>query len=256
MLAVGIALLWGCASQERQPPPFPAVGSYREIFTAMDAARERAIAEDKLVLFVMGANWCHDSLGFVTKTDDPRFRKLIDQRYVLQLINIGDLEYVREVINHYGEPVIYGTPTVMVVEPVSDSLLNRATLPYWRDAEMISMSDTLAYFRAFEPGQRPPATAVHSPALTSALAEIDRFERRQAERIYAAYDELGRMMKQLSGVPPSPEFLAKWDNLAAMRGRITGDLERLRADASDQDSAGVDPIELSFPRYELFTDAP
>lgn len=244
-----------CASQPEQPSPYPSTDSYAAIFADMESARLRAQRENKLLMYVMGANWCHDSLGFVSKTENPAFRELIDQRYVVQLINVGELQFIREVITRYGEPVIYGTPTVLVVEPNTDTLLNGSTLPYWRNADAISLEDTLAYFDAFSPGQLPEPVPDPTPALARALAEIDSFENSQAERIYLAYAELGAMISETEpGARPSQEFLAKWTNLAEMRSQITDDLVQLRSSAQQLAGSGADPVVLNYPHYDLFID--
>ncbi len=222
----------------------------------MEHAREQALREDKLILYVMGANWCHDSVDFVAKTQSDGFAALIEERYVVQLINIGNLEFIREVITRYGEPVIYGTPTVLVVEPRTDTLLNRTSLPYWRNSASISAADALAYFQTFTPGPPPAAEPPRSIELTRALAGIDNFERRQAERIYLAYADLGELMKTGGVDSPTPEFMTKWKNVAAMRSQITDDLVALRASAVSQDAAGKRPIALEYPNYSLYLDSP
>ena len=53
---------------------------------------------------------------------------------------------------------------------------------------------------------------------------------------------------------PDAAFMEKWDNLAAMRGDITKDLSRLRAEAIALDEAGVADITQEFPDYDLFID--
>lgn len=244
------------ATTDQQPAVYPPGSSYRQIAQDMQSARERALREDKLILYVMGADWCHDSVDFVEKTQSDGFAALIEERYVLQLINVGNLEFIREVINRYGEPVIYGTPTALVVEPQTDTLLNRDSLPYWRSSALISAEDTLTYFQSFTPGQSPAAQPPRSAELAQALAEIDRFERQQAERIYLAYADLGDLMRAEDGGSPTSEFMVKWKNLAAMRSQITDDLVALRNSAVSQDAAGTRPIALEYPSYSLYLDEP
>jgi hypothetical protein len=254
MTVLALMLQLACASQPDRPAPYPATSSYDEIFTAMDEARERALRDNKLVLYVMGANWCHDSTDFVMKTQSPGFSALIRERYVVQLLNVGNLEFIREVITRYGEPITYGTPTVLVVEPASNTLLNRASLPYWRDSKSVSIDDTMAYFSRFRPGDKPAADPQYSQALAQAMTRVDEFEQVQAERIYLAYADLGALFESGAAQPPTDEFMAKWKNLAAMRGQITEDLAALRAEAIAQDVAGANPIKLEFPRYDLYID--
>ena len=233
---------------------YPEAVDYPVIFEQMDAARERAIASDRLVLYVLGANWCHDSTNLLQKIDQPAVASVLDKYYEVNLINVGYLEYVREVVSRYRVPVIYGTPTVLVVEPRTNTLLNRDSLPYWRSAEMRSLDETVAYFKQWRPDSSLPAPDNVGPALAGALYQIDTFEIAQAERIYRAYAVLGEMMRELGEDKPDKDFYRLWENLAAMRSSITEDLEALRASAESQAAAGADYIELEFPSYSLFID--
>lgn len=234
---------------------YPAVDSYEDIFTGVDAAREQALAEGKLLLYIMGADWCHDSTDFVTKTQRPEFRALIAQRYVVHLINVGYLTHVREIINYFGEPVIYGTPTVLVVEPESRAVLNADSLSHWRNSSLYSDEDTVDYFSSYSPGMKKAKVPAAAPALAAALAEIDQFEQEQAERIYLAYAELGGLMASMgTDEKPGQDFVEKWKQLAGMRSQITVDLSDLRAEAQRQAETGQKPIKLSFPAYSLFVD--
>ncbi len=244
--------VWGAESEHLV---YPAVDSYEDIFTGVDAAREQALVEGKLLLYVMGADWCHDSTDFVTKTQQPELRALIAQRYVVHLINVGYLTHVREVINYFGEPVIYGTPTVLVVEPKSRAVLNADSLPHWRDSSLYSDEDAVDYFSSYTPGMKRAKVPVAGPALAAALVEIDQFELEQAERIYLAYTELGGLMASIgTDEKPGQDFVEKWKQLAGMRSQITVDLSNLRVEAQRQGEIGQEPIKLSFPTYSLFVD--
>jgi len=263
----GICLMLGaCASDgskqqsqaaEANPQPvslYPATEPYPATFERLDQARQQAIEEDKLLLLVMGADWCHDSRGFVHKLEDPAMATLVEERYQVLLVNVGYLEYIRGVVDRYDVPVIYGTPTVLVIEPVTNTLLNGNSLPYWRNADSISMADTMTYFEGYRPGQRLPDAPAAGPALAAALQAIDNFEDQQAQRIYLAYAELGDIMQGMNPNKPSAEFLEKWKNLGQMRSQITEDLSNLRSEARAQAAAGIDPIKLQYPHYALFID--
>jgi hypothetical protein len=220
----------------------------------MQLTRDRATQADKLAMFVLGANWCHDSTDFAKLLEDPRVSPDIDQHYEVQFINVGYLDHIREFVTPYGVPVIYGTPTVMVVEPHSNTLLNRDSLPYWRNASNLGTSDVRRYFDQYSAATPLPSDPGESPALQTALASIDQFEQNQAQRIYAAYAALGPLLQSVEAGKPAPDFNDKWGNLAKMRSSITGDLTALRASAVKQDAAGVKNIKLDFPRYALFID--
>ncbi len=256
-LALTFALLLAApamaAGAQDAPLAYPDTGGISEIRDALAAARRDAVAQEKLLMVVMGANWCHDSRSFIDHLADPDFAALVEKRYVVQRVNVGYYEHVRDIITLWDVPVIYGTPTVLVVEPVSDTLLNRDSLSHWRNADSRTPADAVAYFDSFSPGPiTPPEPA--SPALRDALDRIDDFERREAERIYLAYAELGDLLRELGDERPGPDFREKWDSLATMRSDITRDLAALRDEARAQDAAGQGDIQLDFPQYELFID--
>lgn len=260
-MPAGICLLLGLvtcqstsAAEQAANPAFPEPTPYPDVFQRLEQARTHAREKEKLLMLVLGAEWCHDSRGFVHKLQEPDFAALIEDRYEILLVNIGFLEYIRDIVERYQVPVIYGTPTVLVIEPASNIVLNRETLPYWRNADSISSRDTVAYFQAFRPGQLPAKPEAPSPALAVALKDIDRFEQQQAERIYLAYAELGDMMRELHPEPPNAEFREKWENLGQMRSSITDDLTALRNIARELDALGFEPIQLQYPTYELFID--
>jgi len=122
----------------------------------MAATRQKAAAENKLAMYILGANWCHDSTDFAALLKDPSVAPMIEQGYDVQFINVGYLQYIREYVNPYEVPIIYTTPTVMVVEPHSNTLLNRASLPYWGTASSRKPQDVSDYFKQFSAGTPPP----------------------------------------------------------------------------------------------------
>lgn len=243
-----------CASVTSDPKPYPAhQTSYAAIEADIEQARETAIEDETLLLLNLGANWCHDSVGFVEKGQNKQVAALLHDRYTVQLVNVGNLEFIRDIVKQYDVPIIYGTPTVLVIEPNSDSLLNRNSLSYWRSADARSIDDTLEYFEAFTPGQMAKTVQVGA-ALSAAYERIAAFEQEQAERLYETYADLGRQMADIGESAPPADFVEKWQNVGAMRGSIPTDLASLRASAREQDVQGVNPIELSFPHYDLYID--
>jgi hypothetical protein len=234
--------------------PYPQAQDSEQTLAEMELTRDRAEQEDKLAMFVLGANWCHDSRDFAKLLDNTRVSSDIDQHYEVQLINVGYLDHIREFVTPYGVPVIYGTPTVMVVEPRSNTLLNRDSLPYWRNASNLGTADVRRYFDQYSVASLVHSDPRESPALHTALASIDQFEQDQARRIYTAYAALGPLLRSMEAGKPTPGFNDKWGNLAKMRSSITGELTALRASAVKQDAAGVTDIKLDFPSYTLFID--
>lgn len=249
--------LTACANQQAAQP-YPAAGHPQQVVANMEATRQKAAADNKLAMYILGANWCHDSTDFAALLKDPAVAPMIEQGYDVQFINVGYLQYIREYVTPYAVPVIYTTPTVMVVEPHSNTLLNRASLPYWGAASRRQPQDVIDYFEQFSAGPPPPASTQASPQLSPqlqrALKSINVYEREQAQRIYTAYAELGVLLKAMDAGEPSQEFNKKWGNLASMRSALPQALEDLRQSARTQDAQGISDIELQFPHYALFID--
>jgi len=53
-------------------------------------ALDKAKADNKLLLIVMGAQWCHDSTGLVDKFADPELAEVLAASYELSLIHISE----------------------------------------------------------------------------------------------------------------------------------------------------------------------
>lgn len=249
-----LALLISACSSSPASAPYPTPIDDSQVLAEMAATREQAFANQQLAMYVLGANWCHDSVDFVDLLADPGVAPQIQANYVVQFINVGNLEHIKPFVTAYDVPVIYATPTVMVVDPVANRLLNRTTMSYWRNASNMNAADTADYFQQFSAADLPPMPATPSPALQQALTAIDKFEDAQAQRIYVAYAQLGALMATMDASQPTPEFGTKWGNLAKMRSTITADLQNLRDEAAAQDAAGIRSITLVFPSYALFTD--
>jgi hypothetical protein len=256
LLILAFSLLLGaCATQQgTQTKPYPEPEDTATVIAEMAATREQAAADNRLVMYVLGANWCHDSQDFAKLLATPLVESSVGAHYQVQYVNVGYLQHIREYVDLYDVPVIYATPTVLVVDPVSNSLLNRDSLDYWRSASTQEAQQVVDYFAQFQPGK-----PVYSPTditgnLATALASINQYERHQAERIYGAYNQLSPMLKSMEQGEPAADFGEKWGNLAAMRAALPVDLAALRASAHRQAEAGVTDIELEFPHYTLFTD--
>lgn len=251
ILMFALFLASGCTSQATAP--YPATLPAADASAQMRDTRISATADQKLAVYVLGGNWCHDSTDFAKLIEDPSVQPWLNDRFSIEMINVGYLEHIREYVEPYSVPIIYATPTVMVVEPDTNTLLNRDSLSYWRSASTMTTADVRKYFEQFS-SVIPPANS-YSPALNDALARIDEFENQQAERIYQAYAVLGPMIATLDAGEAAPDFEKHWVNLAKMRAAMGRDLAKLRESAKRQDAQGVEKISLDFPTYARFIDA-
>lgn len=126
---VGLALLAaGCASHPVSRPAIYAEDP--EPGDRIEAARVEAARSGKRVLLNFGANWCSDSRALYHRlTEDPRLVPLVQGRYVMVLIDVGERggpNWDSETVRRYGRPFAErGIPALVVLDedgrPISAS---------------------------------------------------------------------------------------------------------------------------------------
>ena len=137
-------LLVGCATVADRVAhgahDYPEARSYAVSEDAMadvDAALASAAENDKRVLLVMGANWCHDSRALAGWLGTERFASLIDARYELVFINIGMPQsgdgHNIGIAQRFGLEELPGTPNLLVLTS-EGTLVNAETATTWRNA--------------------------------------------------------------------------------------------------------------------------
>ena len=144
-LAAALApfVLVACATTP--PPPtvaahHPEARSYeasRDAGADVDVALDRAMANGKKVMLVMGANWCHDSRALAGLLETPRFAELIAREYELVFVNVGMPQtgdgHNLDIAARFGVKQLPGTPSVLILSPFG-TLLNAETTTSWRNA--------------------------------------------------------------------------------------------------------------------------
>ena len=119
---------------------YPEARSYAVSEDAMgdvNTALASAAENDKRVLLVMGANWCHDSLALAGWLATDRFKALIAEEYELVFVNVGMPQsgdgHNLGIAKRFGVDELPGTPNLLVLTPEGE-LLNADTATTWRDA--------------------------------------------------------------------------------------------------------------------------
>jgi len=218
-----------------------------DAMTDVDAALARARKSGKLAMIVMGANWCHDSIGFIGHLNKPEVAAVVKAGYEVQIVDVGYLDHGLHVAPRFGLPVIYGTPTVLIIEPETETLLNADTVNLWRDAAAMPVDKVISLFA--DQDRTPDAAPAPTGELARLMAEIKDFEARQAARIYGGFAIVGPML----AADERPEsFGAYWTQLRDLRYSITEDLTRLRDEARTRVAAGEKGITLDYPEYPPF----
>jgi len=226
-----------------------------------DVDKVIALAKDnnKLALIVMGANWCHDSRSLARNLFAPEVKEVIDTHYELLFIDVGFMEKVKPVITRFGMPIIYSTPTALIIEPNSELLINRHNLHSIRDADLVSIPDTKAYFENIAINRSKLVQSlsfldvkINQQKLKQLNQEIDDFENHQAERIYQAYEIIGPLVKEKNSGVKNKSFYKYWNSASKLRYKITDDLDRLRAQAIKIARKKDSNEKLVFPTYPKF----
>ena len=209
----------------------------------------------KLVLVVMGANWCHDSRALAARLYQPPLHSMINEHYEIVFVDVGYLDKGKDVISSLGVPVYYATPTVLIVDPVSRQLVNRDNRHLWADAYNISMDESVDYFRLMTRTDLVPLRSASDPGenLQKIMSDIDAFEKRQAKRIYAAYAVLGPMLRAYENDDAPALFDQTWNEVRDFRYKVAADIDTLRSDALAQAIAGETDISLDYPEYATFS---
>ena len=212
-----------------------------------------AKSQNKQALFVLGAQWCHDSKGLAQQFSTPQMQKILTDHYQVLFVDVGYLEKGFDVANQFGLPVYYGTPTVMVVDPNSAKILNRASIKKWLNAYKVPLNEYVEYFTRFATNNEKPVEV--SSAMQTYLTAINDFETQQAIRLKAAYGVVGPLLKQVveSDNKEAPaEFKDKWQQVSGFRSRIPDDIQVLITQAKTNVEAGSS-TPLALPTYPEFT---
>jgi len=137
------------ASSHDEPRPYDANANAKQ-----DVANvlSTAIANDKLALIVMGANWCHDSRALAAHFEKDRFANgILRDHYQLLYVDVGQKDRNVDIAQSFGIDSIVGTPSVFIVDR-DGQVLNLETAPTWRNAASRTEDEIAAYFEDY--GQR------------------------------------------------------------------------------------------------------
>ena len=124
----------------------------RDARADVDAALFQALRENKRIILVMGANWCHDSKSLAGRFETPRFKAMMEPKYVITYIDVGKPQIGEgrnlDIAKRFGIKKIKGTPTVLILSS-EGMLLNKKDAPSWRNAASRSDDAIFAYFEGF-----------------------------------------------------------------------------------------------------------
>ncbi|GAA0859676.1 hypothetical protein GCM10009114_34040 [Aliiglaciecola litoralis] len=211
-------------------------------------ALEQAKKNDKLALIILGAQWCHDSMGLADKFDAPEMQVILADNFETAFVDVGYLEDRRDITQRFGQANYFATPTVLIVDPHSERLLNADSLQKWGVADSIPVSQYIEYFSGFghsDVDPLPPLSELNS-------RQIKQFELQQAERLMQAYrllrTDLRADVERTPDQTPNEDFYKRWAEVRSFRLQLQADIQALYSKAREQHDAG-----LSLPTYPKFS---
>ena len=118
--------------------------------SAVDETLADAALAGKHAIIVMGADWCHDSRALAGWFQTPRFETLLQEKFVVRYIDVGQKDRNIDVAQRFGLDGIVGTPTIIVTD-TQGVVLNLDTAPTWRNAASRSEDTIFEYFTDLAP---------------------------------------------------------------------------------------------------------
>jgi len=160
ILALAVAALAGAV----QAAPAPRVGitSFAQLATplpypydehanadaAVAAARQRAIAHDRLLLIDLGGNWCGDCRVLAGTMALPAVRAFVAAHYEVVTVDVGQFDKNLQIPARYGiRTRLEGVPSLLIVDPKTDRLIDAGHVAALADARSMSpqaLADWLA----------------------------------------------------------------------------------------------------------------
>ncbi|WP_297731171.1 thioredoxin family protein [uncultured Maricaulis sp.] len=229
LFAVLILIVAGPArADDEHPRPFD------ENFAAMDvvdAALAEALATDKRLLLVLGGNWCHDSRGLAHHFEDAELAATLEAHFVTRFIDVGWRDRNQDIMRRFGVAAIYATPTVFVIDPADETLLNRDERNFWGSAYSTPIEEARAWFARWADAQPATGGLVESSLVyQSMMIEIDIFEEEEGDRLAAAYRDVGAW--RIADEADRPENYRALDReVEQWRRNLPRDVAQLRQEA-------------------------
>ena len=130
-----------------QPLPLPYDEGARAA-AVVDRARVRAKANRKLLLIDLGGNWCLDCRILAGTMELPELKRWVAAHYEVVTVDVGRFDKNLDVPARYGiTDRLKGVPSLLIVDPRSDKLVNEGRTAALADARNMSpqgLADYLA----------------------------------------------------------------------------------------------------------------
>lgn len=215
-----------------------------QVQSTLDLAQQN----NKLALVVLGAQWCHDSLGLVKQFQTTKMQSILQENYEITYVDVGFFQDHRNITQRFGQAHYFATPTVLIIDPKSEQLLNGDSLHKWGAADSVPKDEYISYFGSFDANNVSIAKSVAAEQQTI----ISQFEQLQSQRLMTAYlylsPELEKDVNRPKGTDYDPEFVKRWREVRAFRIKLQQDIMQLYAQARLKPTAM-----LEIPEYQRFS---
>lgn len=139
----------GVASFAELPTPLPyPYDEKADADRAVAAAKAEAAAHHKLLLIDLGGNWCPDCRILAGTMELPELKAFLGAHYVVVAVDVGRFDKNLQIPAHYGlKHRLEGVPSVLIVDPRSDRLIDAGHTAALADARSLSpqaLADWLA----------------------------------------------------------------------------------------------------------------
>ncbi len=131
----------------KTPLPYP-YDEQADADAQIARARARARADHKLLLIDFGGNWCGDCRVLAGTIELPAVKAFVEGHYEMVSVDVGRFDRNLQAPAHYSfTRRLTGVPTLLVVDPRTDTVLNRTDVFALSDARSMSpqaLADWLA----------------------------------------------------------------------------------------------------------------
>lgn len=134
-------------AQLKPPLPYP-YDEKADANAQVAQAKAAAKAGHKLLLIDLGGNWCGDCRILAATMALPELKAFVDAHYEVVTVDVGRFDKNLQVPAHYGiTSRLEGVPSLLIVDPRSDSLLDAGHVAALADARHMTpqaLADWLA----------------------------------------------------------------------------------------------------------------
>ncbi|NMH61171.1 thioredoxin family protein [Alteromonas ponticola] len=218
--------------------------SHSDPLKQFQSTLQQARESNTLVLLIIGANWCHDSRALAKQMQSNSVNKVLTRHYSPMVVNAGWLTDLSPLLAPLGHPAYFGTPSVFIIDPEHQIILNRGSVQRWQSAHSES-SSSLAHYLALQKKN----AAENSQRIRSRrenyqqkVDEIVAFEQQQAARLYQAYALIGPKLADESKSGQGQDLEILWEEVRRFRYKLQHDLVNLYQ--------SLDAEAISIPEYQ------